>query len=55
MRIPKKAETICNISYLFIFSLKKKYASIADQIGNVKYIQLEVDTGINLTAATRPR
>ena len=55
MRMPINAENICKISYLFIFSFKKAYAYKAAQIGNVKYIQLAVDTGINLTAAVIPK
>lgn len=42
------------MSYLLIFSLRKKNAKMAVQIGYVKNIQLEVDTGINLTAETIP-
>ena len=50
IKIPINADTICMMSYLFIFSLRKKNAKTAVHIGYVNTIQLAVETGIYLTA-----
>ena len=42
------------MSYLLIFSLRKKNAKMAVHIGYVKNMQLAVETGIYLTDYTIP-
>ena len=52
MMIPTKAENIYKTSNLLIFSFKKTKASTAVHMGQVKNMQLAVETGIYLTAVT---